>query len=131
MSFFSNIRFNSNIHVVIVGAGYAGAAAASALDSSFRVTLIEATDSHNHKIASLRAAVMPGWEKRIRVPLDGLLKNGKILQSKVAAVETGRVTLSDQSILESDYIILAHGKGSVNFPCGKKNSTTFFIFYEC
>lgn len=120
MNFFANFRFNNNIHVVIVGAGYAGVEAATSLDSSFRVTLIEATDSHNHKIASLRAAVMPGWEKRIRLPLDGLLKNGQVLQSKVSAVESGRVTLADQSILECDYVILAHGKGSVNFPCGKK-----------
>ena len=120
LSFFSNFRYNHNIHVVIVGAGYAGVATATALDSSFRVTLIEATDSHNHKIASLRAAVMPGWEKRIRLPLDGLLKNGKIIQSKVVAAETGRVTLPDQSILDCDYVVLAHGKGSVNFPCGEK-----------
>lgn len=120
MNFFANFRFNNNVHVVIVGAGYAGVEAATSLDSSFRVTLVEATDSHNHKIASLRAAVMPGWEKRIRLPLDGLLKNGKVIQSKVSAVETGRVTLADQSILECDYVILAHGKGSVNFPCGKK-----------
>eukprot|EP01032_Pedospumella_encystans_P035924 gene35924-40629_t len=46
----------SQIHVVIVGAGVAGTNAAKALDSKARVTLIEPTDSHNHKIAALRAA---------------------------------------------------------------------------
>ena len=111
--------YDSSVHVVIVGAGYAGTAAAKALDTSVRVTLIEPTDSHNHKIASLRAAVVPGWEQRIRVPLDGFLKNGQVIQGEVKTVNIGSVTLSDQRVLDCDYVILAHGKGSLNFPSGE------------
>ena len=109
----------SQIHVVIVGAGVAGVNAAKALDSKARVTLIEPTDSHNHKIAALRAAVVPGWEKRIRLPLDGLLKNGKVIQAEVVSVDTGRVTLADHTVIQCDYVILAHGRGKLAFPCGK------------
>lgn len=111
--------YDDNVRVVVVGGGYAGMAAAKALDASVRVTLIESTDSFNHKIASLRAAVVPGWERRIRVPLDNQLKNGKLIQADVQAVDTGRVILADRSVLECDYVILAHGKGSLNFPSGK------------
>lgn len=114
-----NSASNNSIHVVIVGAGVAGVNAAKALDSKVRVTLIEPNDSHNHKIAALRAVVVPGWEKRIRVPLDGLLKNGKIVYSEVLSVETGRVTLADHSVIACDYVILAHGRGKLAFPCGK------------
>jgi NADH dehydrogenase FAD-containing subunit len=111
----------SDIHVVVVGSGYGGSAAAKALDGKCRVTLMEPADAFNHKIAALRGAVVPGWEKRTRIPIDKLLKNGKIIHSEVKHVETGRVTLQDETVLECDYIILAHGAGRANFPCGKKS----------
>jgi NADH dehydrogenase FAD-containing subunit len=109
----------SDIHVVVVGSGYGGSAAAKALDSKCKVTLIEPSDAFNHKIAALRGAVVPGWEKRTRIPLGNLLKNGKIIRGEVKHVETGRVTLQDETVLQCDYVILAHGAGRSNFPCGK------------
>jgi NADH dehydrogenase FAD-containing subunit len=109
----------SDIHVVVIGSGYGGAAAARALEAKCRVTVIDPSDAFNHKIASLRGAVVPGWEKRVRIPLDNHLKHGKILRSNVKAVETGRVTLENDTVIECDYIILAHGRGRANFPCGK------------
>lgn len=119
MGSFMSSNYDENVHVIVVGGGYAGMAAAKALDANVRVTLIESTDSFNHKIASLRAAVVPGWERRIRVPVDNQLKNGKLIQADVKAVDTGRVTLTDESVLECDYVVLAHGKGSLNFPSGE------------
>lgn len=114
---------SSDIHVVIIGAGYGGIAAAKYLDAKCRVTVVEPSDSFNHKIATLRGVVVPGWEKRTRIPLNKVLKRGKIVHSEVQSVSTGRVTLSDHSVIECDYVILAHGQGKSNFPCGK----TFLI----
>lgn len=109
----------SDVHVIIVGSGYAGVAAARYLDQKCRVTVIEPSDTFNHKIASLRGTVVPGWEKRSRIPLDKVLNRGKIIQSEVKSVETGRVTLTDNTVMDCDYVILAHGQGRANFPCGK------------
>ena len=109
----------SDLRVVVIGAGYGGTAAAKLLDAKCNVTLIEPADAMNHKMAALRGVVVPGWEKRTRVPLDKLLKRGKIIQAEVASVETGRVTLKDGTVLECDYVIMAHGQGKTNFPCGK------------
>ena len=85
------------------------------------VTLIEPADAMNHKIAALRGVVVPGWEKRTRVPLDKLLKRGKIIQAEVASIETGKVILKNGTVLNCDYIILAHGQGQTTFPCGKSS----------
>ena len=109
----------SDIHVVVVGSGYGGTAAARTLDGKCKLTVVDPSDAFNHKVAALRGAVVPGWEKRVRIPLDKYLKAGKVVRSGVKAVTTGRVTLDDNSVLECDYVILAHGQGKTNFPCGK------------
>ena len=113
-----NSNSSSNIRVVIVGAGYGGTAAAKALDSKCKVTLIESQDSFQHRIASIRGAIVPGWEKRVRIPLDKLLTNGKVIQADVTSVKSGVVILKDGSTIEADYIILAHGGGFSSFPTG-------------
>lgn len=115
--------YNAEVHVVVVGAGYAGVLAAKSLDSKVRVTLVESADSFNHKIASLRAVVVPGWEKRTHLPLQGLLRNGRVIQAEVQAADTGRVVLSDQSVIECNFVILAHGNGAPTFPGGKISSS--------
>ena len=68
----------------------------------------------------LRAAVVPGWEETTRIPLDKLLKRGKIVRGEVKSVTSGSVTLADGTTLTADYIVLAHGAPVVgNFPAGK------------
>ena len=92
---------------------------AKGLDSSFDVTLIEPQDALHHKIGALRGAVVPGWENRVRVPLDRLLKRGKIIRSAVKSVNSGEVILADGTKLNADFIILAHGgPGRFAFPNG-------------
>ena len=83
------------------------------------MTLIEPQDAFHHKIASIRGAVVPGWEKRIRIPLNKVLKNGTLVKADVTSVTTGKVTLKDGTTIDADYVILAHGGGKSNFPCGK------------
>ncbi|WVW82068.1 hypothetical protein I302_104073 [Kwoniella bestiolae CBS 10118] len=61
-------------NIVIVGASSAGQQLANYLSPSLptthRIILIDALDYAFWPIASLRAAVVPGWEKRITVPLS-------------------------------------------------------------
>lgn len=104
--------------VIVVGAGYTGTTAAKKLDSLCDVTLISPDEEMQHKWAYMRASVVPGWEKVTRVPLNNLLKNGKIIQGKVTSVTDGSVTLATGEVLTADNIILAHGYGSSNLPGG-------------
>lgn len=110
--------------VIVVGGGHVGINAAKELDSKFHVTLIEPSDTFHHKIASLRGAVVPGWENRIRVPYNNLLKNGKVVRKEVREVTTGNVILSDGTHMQADYIVLAHGQGQMAFPIGGKPSAS-------
>ncbi|WWC58396.1 uncharacterized protein I303_100936 [Kwoniella dejecticola CBS 10117] len=60
-------------NIVIVGASAAGQQLANYLSpnlpTSHRIILIDALDYAFWPIASLRAAVVPGWEKKVTVPL--------------------------------------------------------------
>jgi NADH dehydrogenase FAD-containing subunit len=107
--------------VFAVGGGYVGSEVAKLLDPNFRVTLIEPQDAMHHKIASLRAAVVPGWEERARIPLDRLLKFGTVVHKEVRSVASGSVTMQDGTTLNADFIILAHGMQATLFPAGPKH----------
>ena len=102
--------------VIVVGAGYGGTAVAKGLDNHFQVTLITPLNFFQNKYSFLRASVIPGWEQAACVPLNNLLTNGKIVQAKVVSVSDGSVTLEDGSVLNADYIVLAHGGGSTRLP---------------
>lgn len=104
--------------VIVVGAGYTGTTAAKELDSFCDVTLISPNEEMHHKWAYMRASVVPGWEKVTRVPLNKLLKNGKIIRGEVTSVSDGSVTLASGEVHTADNIILAHGYGSSNLPGG-------------
>lgn len=110
--------------VIIVGAGYGGTATAKELDAEFNVTLISPNDALEHKWAYMRASVAPGWEEVTRVPLNKLLKNGKIVQGKVTEMTETSVKLSNGTTLEADYIVLAHGFGESNLPGGTPDNLT-------
>ncbi|WVQ97105.1 hypothetical protein IAU59_004215 [Kwoniella sp. CBS 9459] len=60
-------------NIVIIGASAAGQQLANSLSpnlpTSHRIVLIDALDFAFWPIAALRAAVVPGWEKKVTVPL--------------------------------------------------------------
>eukprot|EP00611_Tribonema_gayanum_P019923 TRINITY_DN3547_c0_g1_i3.p1 TRINITY_DN3547_c0_g1~~TRINITY_DN3547_c0_g1_i3.p1 ORF type:complete len:395 (-),score=144.26 TRINITY_DN3547_c0_g1_i3:687-1871(-) len=98
--------------VVVIGGGYAGAAAARALDSNFNVTLVARQQRLVHDAAGVRAGVVPGWETRVAIPLDGLLSRGKLLGGVEATKvddNAKTVTLSTGEELKYDYLIIAAG----------------------
>ncbi|KAK8865763.1 hypothetical protein IAR55_000910 [Kwoniella newhampshirensis] len=63
----------SSQNVIIVGGSYAGHTLANSLiptlPKSHRILLVDALEFSFFPIASLRAAVVPGWEEKITVPL--------------------------------------------------------------
>ena len=57
----------------MLGCGFAGSAVAAQLDAHFDVTVVSRHEEFVHYIGGLRAAVVPGFEKKITIPLDNLL----------------------------------------------------------
>jgi NADH dehydrogenase FAD-containing subunit len=76
------------------------------------------SDALENRYAQLRGMVIPGWEEASRIPLDKLLKKGKIETGIVTSVADGVVTLSDGRTLTGDCIVLAHGGGPCTLPGG-------------
>uniref|UniRef100_A0A3B5L383 Ferroptosis suppressor protein 1 n=1 Tax=Xiphophorus couchianus TaxID=32473 RepID=A0A3B5L383_9TELE len=57
------------VHVVVVGGGFGGIAAAQQLRSAgFGFTLLDIRDSFHHNVAALRASVQPGFAQRTFIP---------------------------------------------------------------
>jgi aspartate oxidase len=80
----------SNKKVVVLGCGFAGAAVAAQLDTHFDVTVVSRHEEFVHYIGGLRAAVVPGFEKKVTIPLDNLLTRGTLLKG----VEAVKVLLA-------------------------------------
>jgi apoptosis-inducing factor 2 len=73
--------------VATVGGGYAGFNLARLLDAHTDVTLIEAREAFVHNVAAIRATVEPDLLDRIVIPYDRLLKRGRIVQGRAAAIK--------------------------------------------
>ncbi len=116
----SNASADTRPAVAVIGGGYAGGAAAKALDEFARVTLVEPRDAFVHNVAALRALVEPEWLPRIFLPYDRLLANGRVLRDRAVAVEPGRVTLASGAELTPDFIVLATGS---TYPYPAKSGT--------
>jgi len=97
--------------VVVIGGGYAGIAAASALDDVADVTLIDRKAAFFHRVAALRAAVDPAWTDRPFLPYDRLLRNGSVVRGTVTDIdpELRHVTLDTGEMLSFDAAIIATG----------------------
>lgn len=64
----SSVSIDSDVHVVVVGGGFGGIAAAQKLKSNgIRFTLIDLRDAFHHNVAALRAAVQSGKYCRFAV----------------------------------------------------------------
>lgn len=80
--------------------------------------MINPTDFTLHKIATLRGVTVKNWEKRSFVPLDKLLKKGKLIKGDVETVQEGEVIMKDGSKIQGDYIVICTGGGEMSFPSG-------------
>ncbi len=82
--------------IVIIGAGYAGIAAATALESIAQVIVIEPKPYFFHNVGAVRACVDASFINKCIVPLDKLFKKpaqNKVVQARVAAVHKDKVVL--------------------------------------
>ncbi len=95
--------------VVVIGGGYGGINAAKSLDGDADVVLVEPKDAFVHNVAALRALADPSWLRRIYLPYDRLLANGRVVHDRAAKVDAGRVTLASGEEIPADYIVLATG----------------------
>ncbi|XP_072033680.1 ferroptosis suppressor protein 1-like [Amphiura filiformis] len=97
-------------HVVIVGGGYAGVAAANQLRGKCKLTLIDPKECMHHCVGSLRAVVEPGYAKKIFIPYEPAFgesfKRGTVTEIDVA---TKKVVLDNGEAIHYDYLIIATG----------------------
>lgn len=112
--------------VCVVGGGVGGVEIARLLvKQGVRVTLIDKQDSRTHVFATLRAAVVPGWENRSRIPLNQI--GADFVQGEVERVESGRVHMKGGRVVECDAVVLAHGGSGFPFPMGGINDKETYI----
>jgi NADH dehydrogenase FAD-containing subunit len=95
--------------IVIVGGGYAGTILARTLDPVAEVVLIEPKDAFIHNVAAIRAVVDPAWLNKLILPYDRLLKRGRVLRDRVAAIEGNAVHLAAGGVLAGDIVVVATG----------------------
>lgn len=101
--------------VLVVGGGYAGLHAASALErAGVPVTVVDADSSHGFitRLASVAAGGAP--EGDAFAPFREL--GFSVVQERVQRVEDGRVTLEDGSAIEASSVIVAAGSVAAKPP---------------
>ena len=116
---------NSNPHVVIVGAGFAGLAAAKALGgSAARVTLIDRRNHHLFQPLLYQVATAALSPADIAEPIRAVLRrhdNVEVLMDEVVDVDLDRrrVLTRDNADQSYDWLILATGSGFSYFGHGE------------
>lgn len=102
-------------HVVIVGAGFGGVAAASALrTTACRITLIDKHNYHLFQPLLYQVATAGLSPSDIATPIRGFFRdqqNIRVMLSEVKGVDKAskQVTLADGASLHYDYLVLATG----------------------
>ncbi|GAA5974916.1 hypothetical protein JCM11641_006761 [Rhodosporidiobolus odoratus] len=123
-------------NIVVVGFGPAAAIAVKALLPSLpethRVVVVTATEGY-WPIASLRAAVVPGWEEKVIAPVDNalplsprvvMLKSTCVIEFKLDSVMVDKPHPELGAEIPFDYAILATGS-SYPFPCRPLPGATY------
>ncbi|XP_072246570.1 ferroptosis suppressor protein 1 [Leuresthes tenuis] len=99
------------VHVVVVGGGFGGIAAAQQLKSEgLDFTLIDVRDAFHHNVAALRASVQPGFAQRTFIPYAETFGHS-FLQGRVDRVDTDgqRVVLQGGREVQYSHLILCTG----------------------
>ncbi|KAK7148918.1 hypothetical protein R3I93_013059 [Phoxinus phoxinus] len=116
------VSIDENVHVVIVGGGFGGIAAAQHLKHhGVPYMLIDILDAFHHNVAALRASVQPGFAKQTFIPYKETF-GVNFLQGRVIRIETETqtVVLDNGKEVRYSHLILCTGT-SGDFP-GKHNS---------
>ncbi len=95
--------------ITIIGGGYAGTMLARELDAHADISLIEPRDKWVHNVAMIRALARPELLDEIIMPYEDLLKNGKIVRGRVAAMDGTTAILEDGTEIAGDMTIIATG----------------------
>ncbi|XP_041802891.1 apoptosis-inducing factor 2 isoform X2 [Chelmon rostratus] len=114
------------VHVVVVGGGFGGVAAAQQLKSrGLSFTLIDMRDAFHHNVAALRASVLPGFARRTFIPYAETFGDS-FVQGRVERVDSERQTVVLQGGREIQYshLILCTGTDGA-FP-GKFNAVASY-----
>ncbi|XP_061600882.1 apoptosis-inducing factor 2 [Cololabis saira] len=99
------------VHVVIVGGGFGGTAAALQLKSrGLKFTLIDVRDAFHHNVAALRAAVTPGFARQTFIPYAETFGDS-FVQGRVDRVDTERqvVVLQGGREVQYSHLVLSTG----------------------
>ncbi|XP_018517665.1 ferroptosis suppressor protein 1 [Lates calcarifer] len=99
------------VHVVVVGGGFGGIAAAQQLKSlGLSFTLIDLRDAFHHNVAALRASVQPGFAQRTFIPYAETFGDS-FVQGRVERVDTDRqtVVLQGGREIQFSHLILCTG----------------------
>ncbi|KAG9275283.1 apoptosis-inducing factor 2 [Astyanax mexicanus] len=117
-----HLSIDESVHVVIVGGGFGGIAAAQHLKNhGVPFMLIDSLDAFHHNVAALRASVQSGFARQTFIPYKetfGL----SFLQGRVTRIDTTEqyVVLDSGKEVRYSHLILCTGTGG-HFP-GKHNS---------
>ncbi|MGL5810141.1 MAG: FAD-dependent oxidoreductase [Nocardioides sp.] len=99
--------------IVVCGGGYAGVAAARAIQRRLpdaELVLVDARPAFFHHVAALRATVRPAWASRLWMSRERLVHaHGSAVHARVRAVDDGGVTLTDGGRIDSDAVVVATG----------------------
>ncbi|KAB1271223.1 Apoptosis-inducing factor 2, partial [Camelus dromedarius] len=112
------------VHVVIVGGGFGGIAAASQLQAlNIPFLLVDMKDSFHHNVAALRASVESGFAKKTFISYSASFKEN-FRQGLVVRIDLKNQTvlLEDGEALRFSHLILATGSTGL-FP-GKFNQVS-------
>ncbi|KFO36953.1 Apoptosis-inducing factor 2 [Fukomys damarensis] len=117
------------LHVVIVGGGFGGIAAASQLQAlNFPFTLVDMKDSFHHNVAALRASVESGFAKKTFISYSVTFKDN-FRQGQVVGIDLKNQTvlLQGGEALPFSHLILATGStgpfpGKFNKACSQQAS---------
>lgn len=122
----SSLSIDPDLHVVVVGGGFGGIAAAQKLKSSgISFTLIDLRDAFHHNVAALRAAVQSGFARKTFIPYKETFGES-FLQGRVVKVDTDArvVVLEDGQEVCYTHLILCTGTDGP-FP-GKFNAVASY-----
>lgn len=98
--------------IVVVGGGYGGFSICKLLDQNFNVILIERRQTFYHNVGSPRLLIQPDFHKKLYIPYDKLMKNGRVINKVAREIGIDRVILEDGEEVAFDYLVIATGSNN-------------------